>query len=179
MYLWKMTAFSIDKALEVLDQTPRTVHSLLYHLSDPWIFTNEGGETWSPFDVIGHLIHGEKTDWIPRLNSILKGQDKHFAPFDRFAQFENSKGKTLKQLLDEFTDLRRENLTYLTSLALTETDLAKTGFHPEFGKVTLKQLLATWVTHDLGHIAQIVRVMAKQYKNDVGPWKAYISILNT
>ncbi|MEQ6124360.1 DinB family protein [Pseudotenacibaculum sp. MALMAid0570] len=174
-----MQKFSIHKALEVLEQTPDTLNSFLKDLSDNWIFFNEGEETWSPFDVVGHLIHGEKTDWIQRLNKILFEDDKHFLPFDRFAQFENSKGKSLQDLLHEFTILREENIALVKSLNLSENDLEKKGIHPEFGEVTAKQLLATWVTHDLGHISQIARVMAKQYKKEVGPWTAYISILKT
>lgn len=172
-----MVNFNIDKALEVLEQTPKTISTLLEGLSDEWVFSNEGEETWSPFDVVGHLIHGEKTDWAQRLNKVVSDDDKHFEPFDRFAQFESSKGKSLQQLLREFETLRAKNLDYLTSLNLREDDLSKTGIHPDFGEVTLRQLLATWVTHDLGHIAQIARVMAKQYKQEVGPWTAYISIL--
>ncbi|MDT7831454.1 DinB family protein [Flavobacteriaceae bacterium S356] len=172
-----MANFSIDKALEILEQTPKTLTSFLQNLSDEWIFSNEGDETWSPFDVIGHLIHGEKTDWIQRLNKVLSENDKHFDPFDRFAQFESSKGKSLQQLLSEFEVLRTKNLVYFKSLNISETDLQKTGIHPDFGQVTLQQLLATWVTHDLGHIAQVARVMAKQYTHEVGHWTAYISIL--
>lgn len=173
-----MIQYTLDNTLEILQQTPETLHSLLGNLSEDWVYANEGENTWSPFDVVGHLIHGEKTDWIPRLKIILFEENKSFAPFDRFAQFENSKGKTLKQLLTEFAMLRKENLDYLTSLQFSELDWEKEGIHPEFGSVTLEQLLATWVTHDLGHIAQISRVLAKQYKEAVGPWKAYISILN-
>ncbi len=173
-----MENFNLEKSLEILRQTPNTLYSLLGGLSDPWIHQNEGEETWSPFDVVGHLIHGERTDWVPRLNSILFDDDKNFTPFDRFAQFKNSEGKTLKHLLLEFKEVRAENLNYVSSLNLSEKDWNKEGIHPEFGAVTLSQLLATWVTHDLGHIAQISRVMAKQYKNDVGPWTNYISILN-
>ena len=145
--------FSIDKALEVLQQTPNTLQSLLESLSHEWVFSNEGPETWSVFDVVGHLIHGEKTDWIPRLNIILYEENKHFVPFDRFAQFENSKGKNLQELLHEFSSLRNENLVYLNRLSLSENQLEMTGIHPEFGTITAKQLLSTWVTHDLGHIA--------------------------
>lgn len=173
-----MPNFSLEKSLQVLKDTPSILYNLLGDLSDDWIHSNEGEETWSPFDVVGHLIHGERTDWIPRLNIILFEDDKHFIPFDRFAQFENSKDKTLYELLLEFAVVRKENLEYLSSLNLSETDWDKEGIHPEFGPVTLRQLLATWVTHDLGHIAQISRVMAKHYTEDVGPWKAYISILN-
>lgn len=172
--------YSIDKALEILEQTPKTLSSLLSNLSNAWVFCNEGKDTWSTFDVVGHLIHCENTDWIPRLNIILSNRDnKTFDPFDRFAQFENSKGKTLVNLLDEFQKIRTENLEYLKLLELSEEELDLKGLHPTLGEVSLKELLATWVTHDLGHIAQISRVMAKQYKKEVGPWTAFISILNT
>lgn len=170
--------FDLNKTIEVLQNTPKTLAHLLGGISEDWIYANEGENTWSPYDVIGHLIHGEKTDWIPRLNIILFEDDKNFIPFDRFAQFENSKDKTLKSLLTEFEIIRKENIAYLQKLNLKETDWQKEGIHPEFGPVTVQQLLATWATHDLGHIAQICRVMAKQYKEDVGPWSAYISILN-
>ena len=173
-----MTQFSIDKALEVLTQTPETLNSFLKDLSDDWTLSNEGENTWSAFDILGHLIHGEKTDWIPRLKKILFDEKKEFEPFDRFAQFKNSTGKSLCDLLLEFKSLRKENLAYLVSLKLDEQDFDKVGVHPEFGPVTVRQLLATWVTHDMGHIAQIARVIAKQYKEEVGPWTAYISILN-
>jgi uncharacterized damage-inducible protein DinB len=173
-----MSNFSLEKTFEILHQTPETLISLLRNLSSDWIHASEGNNTWSPFDVVGHLIHGEKTDWIPRLKIILFNDDKTFLPFDRFAQFEHSKGKTIDQLLLEFKTLRKENLKYLTSLGLSDSDFCKEGIHPEFGTVTIKQLLATWATHDLGHIAQISRVLAKHYKKEVGPWTAYISILN-
>ena len=168
---------NIIKALEILQQTPNTLISLLNDLSKEWILANEGEKTWSSYDVIGHLIHGEKTDWIPRLNIILLNEDKNFIPFDRFAQFENSKGKTIHELLFEFKKLRIQNIKYLESLKLSEEQLKLTGIHPEFGSITVRELLATWVTHDLGHIAQISRVLAKQYAAEVGPWKAYVSIL--
>lgn len=173
-----MQNFNIYKALEILEQTPITLDSFLKNLSQEWIYANEGDKTWSAYDVMGHLIHGEKTDWIARLHKTLSTNDKHFVPFDRFAQFEDSKGKSLHDLLTEFKSLREKNIKELRSLNLTESDLEQTGIHPEFGEVTAKQLLATWVTHDLGHIAQIARVLAKQYKEEVGPWTAYISILN-
>lgn len=172
-----MTNFSIDKALEILAQTPKTLTSLLENLSDEWVYANEGGETWSAFDVVGHLIHGEKTDWTERLRKVLSDDDKNFEPFDRFAQFENSKGKSLRELLEEFEVLRAKNLAYLKSLNIAPSHLDKTGVHPDFGTVTMRQLLATWTAHDLGHIAQISRVLAKQYTDEVGPWKAYLSIL--
>ena len=171
--------YQLLEALEILEQTPQTLRSFLGQLSDPWLYNNEGENTWSPYDIVGHLIHGEKTDWIPRLKIILSSsEDKTFEPFDRFAQFENSKGKTISQLLHEFEALRTENLDQLKAINLTTAQLELKGMHPELGEVTLSQLLATWVTHDLAHIAQISRVMAKQYKNEVGPWAAYIPILN-
>lgn len=144
-----MTTFDLSHSLGILKQTPDTLLSLLENLSDEWILSNEGENTWSPFDVVGHLIHGEKTDWIPRLKIILFEDNKTFTPFDRFAQFENSKGKTLSRLLSEFKTLRKENLEYLISLNLSDADWEKEGVHPEFGPVTVQQLLATWVTHDL------------------------------
>lgn len=171
--------YNVSKALEVLEQTPKTLNSFLGKLSEEWIYSHEGEETWSPFDIIGHLIHGEKTDWIIRLNIILShSEDKTFEPFDRFAQFENSKGKTLNEILNEFELLRKKNLETLKNLNLTEDQLQLKGIHPDLGEVTLSQLLASWVTHDLAHISQISRVMAKQYKTEVGPWKAYIPIFN-
>ena len=154
------------------------LRSMLDGLPDEWIMSTEGPETWSPYDIIGHLIHGEKTDWIPRMNIILSdATDKNFVPFDRFAQFEESKGKTLRQLLDEFGLLRNENLEKLYKANITHDDLAKTGIHPVFGNVTLEQLLATWTAHDLNHITQVARVMAKQYQEAVGPWVAFLKIL--
>jgi hypothetical protein len=171
--------YSIDKALEILERTPKVLKSYLEKLSDEWIFCNEGDETWSAFDIVGHLIHGEKTDWTPRLKIVLSdSEQKTFEPYNRFAQFEESKGKTLSQMLSEFSELRTDNLNYLKSISITEDDFNKNGIHPQLGEVSLKNLLATWVTHDLGHIAQISRVMAKQYKEEVGPWIDYISILN-
>ncbi len=171
--------YNINQAIEILEQTPKTLQQFLSNLSDDWIFCNEGGETWSAFDIVGHLIHGEKTDWITRTNIILNNsENKTFEPYNRFAQFENSKGKTLNDLLKEFTELRSKNLEYLKSLNISVEDFNLKAIHPELGEVTLKHLLATWVTHDLGHIAQISRVMAKQYKDQVGPWVEYISILN-
>lgn len=169
-----------DKAIEILEQTPKTLNSYLGNLSDDWLFANEGDGTWSPFDVVGHLIHGEKTDWIPRLKIILSNaENKTFESFDRFAQFEASKGKSITQLLNEFELLRQDNLKVLKQLNLSSEQLQQKGIHPELGEVSLSELLACWVTHDLGHIAQISRVMAKQYKNEVGPWVAYIPIVNT
>lgn len=170
--------FKLDDAIQLLRSTPDTLWVMLAGLPEEWTSSNEGPETWSPFDVVGHLIHGEKTDWIPRTRIILEhGEAKVFEPFDRFAQFEDSKGKSLAELIDEFADLRAENLETLERMELTAKDMERPGQHPEFGKVTLGQLLATWATHDLSHIAQISRVMAKQYQDEVGPWSAYIRVM--
>jgi len=177
-YIYLMN-YSIDKSLEILDRTPRILETYLGDLSDEWIFCNEGDETWNAFDIVGHLIHGEKTDWIPRLKIILDdSENKTFKPYDRFAQFNESKGKSIRQLLEEFSKLREQNIEFLKSLNISETDFNKKAIHPSLGEVTLKNLLATWVAHDLGHISQVSRVMAKQYKDEVGPWIEYISILN-
>ncbi len=170
---------SINKSIEILEKTPDVLYALLNGISEEWTNTNEGPKTWSVYDVIGHLIHGENTDWLVRANIILSDSvDKTFPAFDRFAQYENSKGKSLTQLLEEFRLLRKQKLSEFKSLSLTENDLLKTGIHPSFGKVTLAQLIATWVVHDLNHISQISRIMAHQYKNEVGPWIEYLKILN-
>lgn len=171
--------FDLDRSIEILERTPVLIEGLLSGLSEVWINNNEGPGTWSPYDIVGHLIHGEKTDWIPRMKIILsESTNKEFTPFDRFAQFRDSEGKTLIQLLATFKSLRNQNLHHLRSLDLSETDFTKTGIHPEFGETTLSQLLSTWVVHDLNHIGQIVRVMAKQYKAEVGPWQEYLKILH-
>lgn len=170
--------FEISKSIEILRQTPDTLITMLNGLSDEWLHNNEGEHTWSPYDIIGHLVHGEKTDWIVRAKIILSSlENKTFEPFDRFAQERDSQGKIIQDLLDEFKVLRTKNLEELKALQITEDDYTKQGIHPELGEVDLKQLLATWVVHDLGHIAQISKVMAKQYSNEVGPWKAYLGIL--
>ena len=167
-----------EHVTEILRRTPSTLNALLRDLPEPWLVHNEGPDTWSPYDIVGHLIHGEETDWIPRAKIILEhGETRPFEPFDRVAMFEKSKGKSIAELLDTFARLRAENLRELQQLNLTAALLDKRGVHPELGVVTLKQLLATWVAHDLSHIRQVVRVMAKQYRDDVGPWKAYLSIL--
>lgn len=151
---------------------------MLEGLPEEWLNNNEGEDTWSPYDVVGHLVHGERTDWVGRMNIILSdAEDKTFKPFDRFAQFEDSKGKTITMLLNEFAELREQNLNTLQKKGITEEDFGRTGIHPAFGEVKLSQLLSTWVVHDLSHIAQISRVMAKQYKEAVGPWQEYLSIL--
>jgi hypothetical protein len=170
--------FDLKKSIEILSKTPSVLEVLLDGINEQWIQSNEGENTWSPYDIIGHLIHGEKTDWIPRMEIILSNnKNKAFQSFNRFAQFEESKGKTIRQLLDAFKHIRTENINILESQKLTTPLLDKKGIHPAFGEVTLKQLLATWVVHDLGHIAQIARVMAKQYTYEVGPWKEYLPIL--
>lgn len=171
--------FNLQQSLEILERTPRVIENLLRGLSQEWINQNEGPETWSPYDIVGHLIHGEKTDWMERMEIILSDDpDKTFKPFDRLAQFEDSKGKSIDQLLMEFGVLRAENIKRLRSRGITDQDLYSTGLHPAFGKVTLRQLLSTWAVHDLNHIAQITRVMANQYESEVGPWKEYLKILN-
>ena len=170
--------FELAPAIDILRRTPAVLSSLLRDLPEPWLVQNEGPETWSPFDVIGHLIHGEETDWMPRAKLILEhGETRTFEPFDRVAMFEASKGKSITELLDTFARLRAANLRELESLNLTSDLLDKRGRHPELGVVTLRQLLSTWVVHDLGHIRQVVRVMSKQFGEAVGPWKAYLSIL--
>ncbi|HEX7844263.1 MAG TPA: DinB family protein [Chitinophagaceae bacterium] len=171
--------FSLERSYEILERTPAVLKELLQDLHDDWTMNNEGPDTFSPYDVVGHLIHGEKTDWPHRVKLILaEGGNKSFVPYDRFAMFEESKGKNLSQLLDEFEELRRKNMQWLRSVKLTATDLDKKGIHPKFGEVTLRQLLSTWVVHDLTHEAQITRVMAKQYKEAVGPWSEFFRILH-
>lgn len=170
--------FDLGKSIELLERTPFVLESLLNGLSDDWTTNNEGPESWSPYDVMGHLIHGEKTDWIARLEICLSsGPNKTFAKFDRFAQFEESKGKTLDDLLTEFKVVRAHNIALLKSNRLTSADFGKTAIHPTFGEVKLSQLLSTWVAHDMDHIFQISRVIAKQYKDEVGPWVEYLKIL--
>jgi uncharacterized damage-inducible protein DinB len=172
--------FTVEKSIEILERTPLVLETLLKDISAEWTENNEGGETWSVFDVLGHLVHGEKTDYIARMEIILSdAPDKTFKPFDRFAQFEESKGKTLRQLLDEFKEARRKNIEIIQSKMLTDKSFEEKGVHPVFGEVTLAQLLATWTVHDLDHISQISRVMAKQYKEAVGPWVEYLRILNS
>jgi hypothetical protein len=169
--------FEIEKAVEILSKTPLTVRVLLADLSDEWM-EKEDAENWSPFDIVGHLVHGEETDWIPRAEIILaQGESPTFEPFDRFAQFEKSKGKNLRQLLDIFAHLREENLEMLRRMNITPEQLKLKGIHPELGEVNLEQLLAAWVVHDLTHIRQLVTVLAKKYSENVGVWKEYLSIL--
>lgn len=170
--------FQIEQVVEILVQTPATVKSLLGNLSDVWIENEANADGWSAFDVVGHLIHGEETDWIPRARIILaQGENTTFEAFDRFAQFEKSKGKTLNELIENFAALRAENLDALRRMNLTEEKLNLKGMHPELGEVTLEQLIATWAVHDLTHIRQIATVLARKYEKNVGAWKEYLSIL--
>ena len=171
--------FQLDEAVAILSRTPATLNRLLRDLPESWVLSNEGPDTWSAFDVLGHLIHGEETDWIPRARIILEhGESRAFEPFDRFAQFEKSTGKSTGELLDEFEALRTTNLAALHQMRITPDQLERRGTHPELGAVTLSELLSTWVVHDLSHIAQATRVMCKQYSEAVGPWREYLSILS-
>ena len=171
--------FDLSKTIEILDRTPTVLKSLLSNLNNDWVIQNEGPETFSPYDVVGHLIHGERTDWVVRAKIILTaGLEKPFTAYDRFAQFKESKGKTIQQLLDEFELVRKENIGWLQSIQLTEDDLDRKGMHPVLGEVSLRNLLSTWVVHDLTHLAQITRVMAKQYKEEMGPWVEYFRLMN-
>ncbi len=171
--------FVLADAIDILARTPRVLDTLLRGVPDDWITANEGADTWSPFDVVGHLIHGERTDWVPRARMILeRGDSQPFEKFDRFAQFEVSRQRTLASLLDEFAALRQDNLRALEGLNLTDADLERRGQHPELGVVTLRQLLSTWVAHDLDHVVQISRVLARQYSDEVGPWRAYLRIIS-
>lgn len=170
--------YTVENAADMLARTPRLLRQLLGGLPREWIRATEGPGTWSPVDVLGHLIHGEKTDWIPRARIILgPGPDKRFPPFDREAMLRAGRERTVEELLDEFAALREGNLRILGGFGLDEGKLSLTGIHPEFGTVTLRQHLATWVAHDLSHIAQIVRVLALQYREEVGPWVKYLGIL--
>lgn len=171
--------FDLKNGIAILERTPRTLRAMLEGLPSEWTDGTEGPDTWSPYVIVGHLLHGERTDWIPRATIILaQGERRRFDPYDRFAQFHESRGKSLSQLLDGFTTLRTANLEALASWQLTDAELALEGEHPEFGTVSLRQLLATWVAHDLGHVAQVARVMAKQYRTAVGPWRAYLPIMD-
>lgn len=171
--------FDLSAGIAILERTPHTLRAMLGGLPAAWTDATEGPETWSPYVIVGHLVHGERADWITRAKIILaQGPERRFAPFDRFAQFHESQGKSLADLLDEFARLRAENLATLAGWGLTDAHLALEGEHPAFGAVTLRQLLSTWVAHDLGHIAQTARVMAKQYREAVGPWREYLPIMD-
>lgn len=172
-------AFDLTEAITVLERTPATLRALLAGLPEPWITCNEGPDTFSPYDNLGHLIHGERADWMPRARIVLaQGAQRTFEPYDRFAQVRESAGKTLAQLLDEFAELRAQNIVTLRSWNLSERELGLEAQHPALGTVTLRQLLSTWVVHDLGHIAQTTRVMAKRYREEIGPWREYLPIVS-
>ncbi|MEM8599650.1 MAG: DinB family protein [Bacteroidota bacterium] len=171
--------FDLDEALTLLACTPAVLDGLLRGLPDSWIAANEGPETFSPFDVVGHLIHGEETDWVPRARLIREhGASVAFEPYDRFAQAERFADATLPALLSRFAELRAANIATVEGWRLTDEDLAMEGRHPDLGIVTLRQLLATWTVHDLSHLAQVARVMAKAYADEVGPWQAYLGVLH-
>jgi hypothetical protein len=170
--------FVFEQAIEVLQRTPDVLRALLGGVSDCWTLNNYGLDTFSPFDVVGHLIHGERTDWMVRVRVILEhGEETPFEPFDRYAMYEASRGKNLAQLLDTFASLRADNLADLRALELTEQKLDRRGTHPALGQVTLRQLLAAWTVHDLSHLHQIAKAMAFQYRDEVGPWREYLSLL--
>ena len=171
--------FSLARARPLLERMPAIVDAWLRGLPDDWLRSNEGGESWSPYDVVGHLIHGELTDWIPRLKRILEhGTAVPFDKFDRFAQFEASKGKSIDELLDEFARRRAESLAALDACGLDEVALDRRGLHPELGEVTVRELLATWVAHDQDHLMQIARILGRQYAGEVGPWHRYLRIIS-
>jgi len=173
-----LTEFNLDETIVVLTRTPATLDTLLRGLPETWVRSNEGKDTWSAFDIVGHLIVGERTDWMPRTRLILEnGEARPFDPFDRFAQSKENQDKSLEQLLDDFARLRRENLAALQALNLRHEDMSRRGRHPALGVVTLQQLLATWAVHDLTHVHQLSRVMAHQYRDAVGPWSAYLGVL--
>ena len=171
--------FDLILGIAVLERTPPTLRALLRGLGPAWTDATEGPGTWSPYAIVGHLIHGERTNWVPRAQLILaQGPSRRFTPFDRVAPSRESQSESLDDLLDELARLRAANLTTLAGWRLTDTELALEGEHPEFGVVMLRQLLATWVAHDLGHVAQVARVMAKQYRDAIGPWRAYLPIVD-
>ena len=170
--------FDLDLSIDILERTPATLQALLGGLDAAWVRGTEGPDTFSPFDVVGHLIDGEETDWIPRARIILaKGPNLRFEPYDRFRHKTRNTGRSLESLLTEFANLRATNLELLCSWKLTPRELDLPGEHPSLGRVTLRQLLAAWVVHDLGHLAQVARVMAKQYVDEVGPWVPFLPVL--
>ena len=171
--------FDLPRTIVLLGRTPATLDALLRDLPDNLIRRNEGGQSWSPFDIVGHLIHGERTDWMPRTRMIMQyGESRAFDPFDRLAQERESQGKSLTELLHEFARLRTENVDALGNLNLQPSDFGRRGRHPALGVVTLSQLLSTWAVHDLTHLHQLSRVMAYQYREVVGPWSAYLGVLH-
>jgi hypothetical protein len=171
-------AFDLSLSIDVLARTPGTLQTLLGGLGEPMVRGNEGPDTFSPFDVVGHLIDGEETDWMTRARIILaQGPDPKFEPYDRFRHRARNKSRSLSSLLEELSRLRAANLDQLRAWKLTAAQLDLTGIHPKFGRVTLRQLLAAWVVHDLGHVAQVARVMAKQLRDDTGPWVPFLPVL--
>jgi hypothetical protein len=173
-----LTEFSLDEAIAVLTRTPATLNALLRGLPNIWLRCSEGKDTWSAFDIVGHLICGERTDWMPRMRIMLEsGEARPFDPFDRLAQLRDSQDKSIEQLLDDLARLRSENLAALQALNLQPEDLTRRGRHPALGVVTLSELLATWAVHDLTHVHQLSRVMAHRYRDAVGPWSAYLGVL--
>ncbi len=174
-----MTNFELHKSIEILQRTPAVLEALFIGVSEEWLRKNEGTDTWSPYNIVGHYIHNEVTDWIPRISIILSdSENKIFEPFDRLGHFQYNQTLPINNLLTEFRNLREKSLQTLSGFEIDELMLAKTGVHPAFGEVNLQQLIAAWVVHDLGHIGQITRVMAKQYKNEVGPWVKYLGVLH-
>jgi DinB family protein len=172
--------FDVGEGIAVLERTPAVLRAWLTGLPEAWTRADEGADTWSPFDIVGHLIDGEETDWIPRARIILaQGPDRRFAPYDRFRHLGDRATATLAERLERFTALRAGNVSTLRGWSLTPEQLALTGVHPEFGEVTLAQLLATWVAHDLDHLMQIARIMGKRYTDAAGPWKAYLRVLRS
>ena len=169
--------FKPDEAIQVLSRTPATLRAMLGGLDEVWTSSNYGKDTFSPFDVVGHLIHGERCDWMTRAGIILEhGTQRPFDPFDRYAMYQESKGKSMRQLLDEFAQVREANLDRFRALKLDEAQLDRTGMHPALGVVTLRQLLAAWTAHDLNHIHQIAKCMASQYRDESGPWAGYMGV---
>jgi hypothetical protein len=171
--------FNLEQTVALLSHTPSALNALLRDLPDAWTVSNEGDKSWSPYDIVGHLIHGERTDWMPRARMILEqGENRTFDPFDRLAQERECQGKSLAELLDELANVRSENLDALRAMNLKPADFERRGRHPALGVVTLSQLLATWAVHDLTHLHQLSRVMAYQYRELVGPWSAYLGVLH-
>ena len=169
--------FNLNRSLEILSSTPGVLQHLLSGLSDEWLYSNEGENTWSPHTVIGHLIYADETNWTVRARKILSDVDNRFEPFNRAAQFELYNDKNIRDLLSRFSEVRKNSLKELSTIDINERTLSRKGIHPDFGEVTLTQLLATWTVHDLDHLNQISRVLAKQYIDAVGPWKSFLGIL--
>lgn len=173
-------SFDIDEAISILERTPKVISVLLPGLSKEWLYNNEGDSTWSPHQILGHLVYGEETDWLPRTKIIIEfDTTKKFEPYDRFAQDRLYADKSSEELLDLFAKRRAQNLKELKGMSLSSEDLMRKGKHPEFGNITLKEMLSSWVVHDLGHITQISRVLAKNYKNEIGPWTKYLTIVRS